>query len=126
MNSIKAGFYILNIFAYADGIVDPSEVTIVFDFLADNFEGEFNLEEEVRFLDHLDNRQKLALFYEAAEYLRQAVSLNSKINLLEYIMDLIIVDKRIESQELDLLRELGAVWGIDTERLLYEKLNAGE
>jgi uncharacterized tellurite resistance protein B-like protein len=124
MNSIKAGFYILNIFACIDGRVDPSEITIIFDFLADNFEGEFNLEHEVAMLDTLDYNQRLQLFYQAAEYLRQTISLQSKINLLEYILDLIIIDKRIEQQELDLLRELGKIWGIDSEHLLYERLNA--
>ncbi len=123
MNSIKAGFYILNVFACVDGRVDSSEITIVFDFLADNFEGEFNLEEEVRYLDSLDYDTRIKIFYEAAEYLRHTISLQSKVNLLEYVLDLIIVDNRIEPQELQLLRELGRVWGIDTEQLLYEKLN---
>ncbi len=122
MNSIKAGFYLLNIFACADGNADSSEITIVFDFLADNFEGEFSLEEEVKYLDSLSYNEKLQLFYKAAEYLKHVVSLQSKINLLEYILDLIIVDKRIEPQEMELLQELGKIWGINTEHLLYERL----
>jgi len=123
MNSIKASFYILNVFATIDGNVDPSEITIIFDFLADNFEGEFNLEKEVVFLDSLNYDQRISLFFEAAEFLRRTVSLQSKINLLEYILDLIIVDNKIEPQELQLLKELGKIWGIDSERLLYNKLH---
>ncbi len=124
MNSIKASFYILNIFAIADGQSDPSEITVIFDFLAENFEGEFNLEEEVIFLDSLSLEEKMQVFNEAAIYLKNNVSLRSKINLVEYILDLIVADNRLEKQEIQLLDYLGQIWGIDTEQLLREKLNS--
>lgn len=122
MNLVQAGYEILTILAIADGIFDDSEKQVIIDFIENNYEGDFNIENEDAFLRKLTVEKKLETqFITAAQFFKANVCSENRYKMLDFAFDLVVADGDIADEEATLFNLLGDYWEIDMDLYFTQK-----
>lgn len=124
MNTIQAGFDILVLLAAVDGTISRGEMEIIKQYVDDNFDGEFDINNETALLRSLDGQAKLRYFAEAAHTIRSDSTHPSREALILFALELIIKDGVLHPHERFLVNLLGEHWGMDTQALTQEFLDS--
>ncbi|GEM_PF-5876003 len=121
MNLIQAGFDILCVFAISDGHLDEREDRIITEYLQANFEGEFDIKNEFQFLISLNEKGLLRIVEEAAIFFDETTTMENKLSILDFCLDLSEADGKVTDEEFDLLNFVCEIWGIDFNKFLDSK-----
>ena len=106
---------------WSDGHFDENERVIVYEFLQANYEGEFDVEAELQLLHALNGKGLVQRLTEAAHYIDNSTSMESKLKLLKFSIELIAADGKITENEYGLFAIVAEIWGVDLDRYLNTK-----
>lgn len=127
MGVIKSGFDILFIISAADGESTPEEVQSAMDYLQEQFDESFDIDAEINRLTSLDSGQKVqSVFEEAAKDLNENLTMEGKLQMLDYVVAMIFADEKVHENETALFRGLAATWGIDPDSYLADRFGVEE
>ncbi len=126
MQSIQAGFDILVLLAAIDGHIAREEMEVIRQYIEENFDGEFHIQNEISLLRSMSGQSKLDYFSEAADTIKADTDLPSREAMIRFSLELIQKDGVIHEKERALVALLGQHWGIDTLKMVQEFLDSQE
>lgn len=123
MEVVQAGFNILYLFGCADGNVDDSELDVIKDYLMDNYNDEFPLDRELMLINSMSDTEKEDRFREAAYTLNDKLTMDDKMKMLEFSLELITSDRKIDLNEIRYFSTIGDIWSIDVKDFVRKKMD---
>lgn len=124
MTIIEAGYKILVLLAISDKNYHAKEAKNIKTFLEKHFHEitDFRFMEIHEELVRLNYESRLEKLIEAAEVFKDSKSAKNKLRMVNYALNLIIIDRKITNEERLRFKVLGEFWDIDLERFINKKL----
>lgn len=113
LNKCEASFHLLVLLSRADGGTHIKEKKVILDFLEVNFDEEMDLIKEQAFLTALPHSEHFFHFEEIANHLFSCTTSEERAKIIEFVMKLVIADKKVTDNENKLIDTLFLAWDLN-------------
>jgi uncharacterized tellurite resistance protein B-like protein len=111
-NKTLSGYHLLMIMASVDGTVSNEEEKIIRKYVKLNYSFLSNLEEETQLLANLPEELYFNHFCKSAIDFYGQSTPKERMKLLEFVMKIILADKKVSNEENKYLNELYNLWDL--------------
>lgn len=125
MDKFQATFEILYLLSTVDGSLDDAEVDVIGDFIKQNSGYiNFDIKQTIAAIESLTPDGKLEELVLAAKVVNDSASAKDKNIILNFALELIAADGKLDENEKDIFQALAQVWNIDIKRFLEQKVQS--
>ncbi len=125
MNLKQAAYEILVMLLVCDGEYDDNEGRTIREFLEDNHDGSFDPHASNLVIQELDGPGLDALMRERAAFVKAGSTVDDRVAILEFGVDLIMGDDELSEDENRLVRELADTWEVPLQPIATRVLSGG-
>lgn len=113
MNKAEAGYHILSLLSFADGVMHRAEADVIMEFLNDHYHEDFDLIKEQAFIMALPREEYEGHLRETAEHFFTVSNEDERHSLTRFAMDVVMADDTMAKHENKLINTLYDCWAID-------------
>jgi len=119
MDRYESAFSILYVISSVDGEIDPSETEIIMKFLKENQkEIKFDRNAAIRSMVLLNEKELKERLNQAAHDFLKNSDEEERLKLLNFALNLVISDGKIDAEEIRMFNILGKVWDINIDKFI--------
>ncbi len=124
MELINACFEIIVCLSIVDKELHKSEEKMISAFIRNNFNNDVDLKKKVSDIQNLNESNFNKTFLNAVEFLNDQISVNKKMLILDFVLNLIFADNKLTIGEKKLFDILGEKWEINIQEFFERKFSS--
>ncbi|MEX0965828.1 MAG: TerB family tellurite resistance protein [Bacteroidia bacterium] len=118
----ELGYQILMILAIVDGEYEENEIDVILNFIKENYTQEINLEELNDRLSELPQSQQLEYLEKLVKGFNMLSSHDQRVHFLNFAIDLVSADNKIEPEEKRTLSKIASFWNVDYDTSILKRM----
>ena len=109
-NKALSGLHLLMILSHVDGHMADEETRVAGKYISRHFNGDFQLEKEMQYLNALSEEQYFSHFKECMDHFYSKSSTHERADLVKFAVEMVKADRKITPEENVYLNELLTGW----------------